>query len=100
MAKKSALKKAGEPGKAMDQRPDRPARRAKSSKKKFEGGELLGTIWHAGKNYGPGDEEAFSKLPITDEFKQILANKGQLTGFGTSEPEYEEEPEEETPAEK
>ena len=98
MAKKASTKKAGETGKAMDQRPDRPVRKAKG-KAKFEGGELLGTVWHAGKNYGPGDEEAFSKLPISDEFKQVLANKGQLTGFGTSEPEPQEDEEEAPPEE-
>jgi|SRR5688572_4039864 len=92
---RKTTKKAGEPGRAMDQQPpaDRPVRRARG--KKFEGGELLGTVWHKGKTYGPGQEEAFSKAGVTAEALQMLADKGQLTGFDTEARQEEEEAEKE-----
>ena len=90
MARKK--EQAEEPGTPMDQA---PGKTKKTKKAKFEGGQLVGTIWHKGKTYGPGQEEAFSKAGASAEALQMLADKGQLTGFGTKEPEYEEEDAEE-----
>lgn len=64
-------------------------------KKKFEGGTLLGTVYHEGKGYGPGDEEAFSKAGVKKDFMQILANKGIIDGFNTEAPPAQEETEDE-----
>lgn len=63
-------------------------------KQKFEGGTLLGTVYHQGKGYGPGDEEAFSKAKVNKEFMQVLANKGIIDGFDTEAAPAKDEDEE------
>lgn len=75
-------------------------------------GKLKRAIWHKGKMYDPkkkGDAEAFAKVIAKDKdaAKNLdrLAQKGVVTGFGTSkamtkeEAELEEEQGDEEPAE-
>jgi hypothetical protein len=104
-SKKSSRKQDGaeeeSEGTASEDTPTRkaPARQLRTRRgpkpPKFEGGTILGSVYHDGKNYGPGDEERLSKTKISEASLQMLADKGIVEGFGTTAAPEAEEPEDE-----